>query len=122
MVGANTTFEYATLALGAVSDALVAIVSGRRWDRITGATFLTSLLLLGGIVPRQWLNRLTMIDLLNRWTGYVHLAPSEAYQYYGFPMVGLALLVVAIWRLQPARDRSRVPSPARAPFRIQSGA
>jgi len=109
IVSPNTIFEYATLALGAVSYALVAIVINRRWDKGAVVPFLTSLLLLGGIVPRQWLNRLTMIDLLTRWTGQVHLSPSEAYQYYGFPLVGLSLLVVAIWRLQPADNELRAP-------------
>jgi glycosyl transferase family 87 len=102
IVSPNTIFEYATLALGAVSYAFVAIIASRRRDSGTVLTFLTSLLLLGGLVPRQWLNRLTMIDLLNRFTGYSHLTWSEAYQYCGFPLIGLSLLVVAIWRLQPA--------------------
>jgi hypothetical protein len=100
----NTIFEYATLALGAVSYVMVALVS-RRPDKFTAALFLTSLVLLGGVVPRHWLNRLTLIDLLQRWTGHVHLTASEAYQYFGFPLAGLSLLAVAIWRLQPALDQ-----------------
>jgi Glycosyltransferase family 87 len=97
----NTIFEYATLALGAVSYAFVALAAAPRHDARATAAFTASLLLLGGILPRQWLNRVTAIDLLNRWSGHVHLMPSEGYQYYGFPLLGLVLLAATIWRLQP---------------------
>jgi hypothetical protein len=100
----NTTFEYATLALGAVSYAFVALAAAPRNDARAIVAFTASLLLLGGILPRQWLNRVTAIDLLNRWTGHVHLMPSEGYQYYGFPLLGLLLLAATIWRLQPTPE------------------
>ncbi len=98
----NTIFEYSTLALGAISYVFMCVcgASGPR-ALVTRATLLASLTLLGGVLPRQWLNRLTMIDALNRWTGYTHLMPSEGYQYYCFPLAGLLLLMAAIWRLRP---------------------
>jgi hypothetical protein len=60
-----------------------------------------SLFLIGDLVPRQWLNWLTMVDVLKHATGAVHLSASEAYQYYCFPLAGLILLTLAIWRLEP---------------------
>ena len=106
----NTTFEYATLVLGSISYALVRLVGSpprveadpRTWGYLGGAMFL-----LGVLLPRQVLNRLTFVNTLNRWTGYTHLTPSEAYQYYCFPLLGLLLLVAALWRLRPL-----VPRPA----------
>lgn len=92
----NTIFEYTTLALGAVSYALTAAVGTWRRSRTPIALLVASLFLLGGIVPRQVLNRLTLVNRLNAWTGHTHLMPSEAYQYYGFPLVGLVLLATAI--------------------------
>lgn len=109
----NTTFEYATLALGAISYALIAVTrfpapEGSRavtWLSLGGAMFF-----LGVLLPRQVLNRLTFVGALSRWSGYTHLSPSEAYQYYCFPLLGLFLLAFAIWRLQPPRVGRAVPA------------
>lgn len=57
--------------------------------------------LLGVLLPRQLLNRLTFAAALSRWSGYTHLTPSEAYQDHCFPLFGLFLLAAAIWRLRP---------------------
>jgi Glycosyltransferase family 87 len=105
----NTTFEYITIALGAVSYAFVRIVLNEDHERRPFATrlsFLLSLFLIGGLVPRQWLNRLAMIDRMRPWTGTMHLSASEAYQYYGFPLVGLVLLTFTLWRLKPDGART----------------
>ena len=102
LVSPNTTFEYATLALGAMSYALVRIVGSESPLRRTGTwDFVAAMLLLGVLLPRQVLNRLTFIDTLNRLTGYTHLTASEAYQFYCFPLFGLMLLTAALWRLRP---------------------
>lgn len=94
----NTIFEYNTLALGAISYAFVSVAMppGRHWGG--WLSFGAALLLLGGVVPRTLLSRLTLVTVLNDWTGNVHLTPSEAYQYYCFPLAGLALLALTIWR------------------------
>ena len=102
IVSPNTIFEYVTIALGAVSYAFVRIALSEHRVTARWVAFAASLLLVGGLVPRQWLNRLTMVDLLNQWTGHTHLTGSEAYQYYGFPLAGLLLLVCTTWRLEPA--------------------
>ena len=92
----NTIFEYTTIALGAISYAFVKVAVIER-DRPSGwLLFITSLLLVGGLLPRQWLNRVTMIDVVNRWAGHAHLTASEAYQYYCVPLIGLALLLVVL--------------------------
>jgi hypothetical protein len=98
----NTIFEYTTLALGALSYAFVRIALAERRNTGSWALFVASLFLLGGVAPRPLLNRLTMIAALNEWTGNVHLTPSEAYQYYCFPLVGLVLLALTIVRATPA--------------------
>jgi hypothetical protein len=107
IVSPNTIFEYVTIALGAVSYAFARIALSDRRVTPSWVAFVVSLLLIGGLVPRQVLNRLTMIAVLNRWTGHTHLTASEAYQYYGFPLAGLLLFLCTMWRLEPA---TRVPS------------
>jgi hypothetical protein len=99
----NTVFEYLAIGLGAVSYVLVRLLVSAQRHVVTWCLFIISLLLTGGIVPRQWLNWLTMIETLQRWTGLTHLTPSEAYQYYCFPLLGLLLLLVAMWRLAPQK-------------------
>lgn len=108
----NTTFEYATLALGTISYALVraagfgAPVENRRLNWLTlGA----AMFFLGVLLPRQLLNRLTFVETFTRWSGYKHLTPSEAYQYYCLPLLGLVLLTAAIWQIQPRGPRPSVP-------------
>jgi hypothetical protein len=97
----NTVYEYLTIALGAISYALVRLVGSERRNGAAWLSFAASLFLLGGIVPRQWLNRLTMMGALQEWTQLTHLTGSEAYQYYCIPLAGLGLLLLAIWRLRP---------------------
>jgi hypothetical protein len=112
----NTTFEYATLVLGALSYAVVEISGSnvrarsrrRSWVALGGA-----MLLLGVLLPRQVLNRLMFVEALSRWSGYVHLTASEAYQYYCFPLAGLFLLAAAIWMLRPEEVGSRPTTAAR---------
>ena len=105
----NTTFENITLALGTISFVAVEAFRSRRrlaGDYVTLVCVVGALLLLGALVPRGLLNRVTLVPLLVRWSGYEHLTPSDAYDYYCFPLVGLFLLLAAIWRLQPAPERA----------------
>jgi len=98
MLSPNTIFEYVTLALGAISYAFVRLALAGRRNMSTWFLFVASLFLLGGLVPRTLLSRLTLVAVINDWTGNVHLTPSEAYQYYCFPLAGLLLLALTIWR------------------------
>jgi hypothetical protein len=105
IVSPNTTFEYATLALGAISYCIVRVSGASSRDARDPLAWVclgSSMLLLGVLLPRQVLNRVTFVEALNRYTGYTHLTPSEAYQYYCFPLAGLVLLTAALWRLRPA--------------------
>lgn len=102
----HTAFEYITLALGAVSYAIVrmgttTLPPGQRG--ITWLSLAAALFLLGVLVPRTVQNKLVLVELINRWTGYTHFTPSEAYQYYCFPLGGLILLAVGLWRLGPVK-------------------
>jgi len=108
----NTTFEYATLVLGAISFALVELTSGRPFAAPAGLSLAVAMLLLGVLLPRQVLNRLTFAGTISLWSGYAHLTASEAYQYYCFPLAGLFLLGAAIWNLQPPAS---APTPAPDP-------
>jgi hypothetical protein len=101
----HTAFEYLTLALSAISYAFVRAVTTTlpAEHRVTTRLWLAaSMCLLGVLLTRGMLNRLTFVTALNRWTGYTHLTPSEAYQYYCFPLAGLILLAVALLQLEPA--------------------
>jgi hypothetical protein len=108
----QTAFEYTTLGLGALSFVFVRLI--RRPTRIAALFFGAAAFFLGAIVPRSVLNRLTAIDLINRWTGYTHLTPSEAYQYYGFPLLGLVLLVAVLWMLRSPITAPVISTPASA--------
>jgi Glycosyltransferase family 87 len=117
----NTVYEYLTIALGAISYAFVRLVYSDRPNVAGSLSFIASLFLLGGIVPRQWLNRLTMMDALKQWTQLTHLTASEAYQYFCIPLAALVLLLVTIWRLQPplqtcaaGSELSRASDPVRS--------
>jgi hypothetical protein len=100
----QTAIEYTTLALTAFSYILVRLIddwpSGVAWPRLTGAA---ATLLVGGLVPRQALNRIVPVDALMRSSGYTHSTPSEAYQFFGFPFLGLLLTVICLWQLRPSQ-------------------
>jgi hypothetical protein len=104
IVSPNTTFEYATLALGALSYAIVRLRGTDAYlepHRRTWIFLGASMFFLGVLLPRQLLNTVTFVGALSRHSGYTHLSPSEAYQYYCFPLLGLVLLTAALWRLRP---------------------
>ena len=100
----NSAMEYITLMLGACSYALVRVVALEPSARaaVTSSTLAAAMLLMGALLPRQVLNRLTPIGPLTRLAGTTFLTPSEAYQFFCFPLLGLILLGVTIWRVRPA--------------------
>jgi hypothetical protein len=102
----NTIFEYLTIALGATSYVFVRLIRSVRRDVLASSTFVASLLLMGGLLPRQLMNRIVFVGWLQRWTGATHLTESEAYQYYALPLVGLVLLTIALGRLEPSHRAS----------------
>ena len=95
--------DYMVLTLGAFSFVLAACLVERSATNWT--VFGLAVLLVANIVPRGLFAQLMLIDPLLAWTGYHHLTRAEAYQYFGFPLLGLLVLVVAWHRLSPTVDR-----------------
>lgn len=99
--------DYMVLTLGAFSFVLAGcLLYG---DRRAWIDFAIATLLVGNIVPRDPFSQMMLIDHWSRWSGYEHLLRAEAYQYYGFPLLGLLLLTRAWHRLaHPAHPTTRV--------------
>ena len=89
--------DYMILTLGAFSFVLAGCMLAR--DRASWIAFAIAVLLVGNLLPRGVFSRLVLIDPLMTLTGYEHLTRSEAYQYFGFPLLGLLVLVWAWKRL-----------------------
>jgi hypothetical protein len=99
IVAPQASHDYMVLTLGAFSFALAvcAAVSRPPW-----IAFAAAVLLVANIAPRALFARLVLIDWLVRTSGYVHLTRAEAYQYFGFPLLGLGFLVLALLHLREA--------------------
>lgn len=94
--------DYMVLGLVAFSYVLAGcMVYG---NRALWIQFVIAVLLVGNIVPRGVFSRLMLIDPLMSFTGYEHLMRSEAYQYFGFPLLGLLVLCRVWLRLAGAAD------------------
>jgi hypothetical protein len=92
--------DYMVLTLGAFSFVLAGCMlfgTTARWTE-----FAIAVLLVGNVVPRGLFSR--VIDPLVAITGYEHLTRSEAYQYFGFPLLGLLVLARAWHGLSKADD------------------
>lgn len=83
--------DYMVLTLGAFSYVLAGCML--YGSRAAWIEFAIAVLLVGNILPRGLFARLLLIDPLMTWTGYTHLTRSEAYQYFGFPLLGLLFLL-----------------------------
>jgi hypothetical protein len=109
----QTAFEYTTLALGAFSYGVVRLcASMRQASALAWASFAGAVFLVANIVPRTLVARVLMIDRINQWTMYGQLSPTEGFQYYGFPLLGLLLLVVSLCALAAQSSSARVSAPA----------
>jgi hypothetical protein len=99
LVAPATAYEYMILALIAFSavGALMLTDDRLRGDRRLVGLLVAALVLVGIVLPRQLFNRLLPLDWLNRMAGNMHLTPSEAYQAYGFPTLGLLCLAGVLW-------------------------
>ncbi|HKB12631.1 MAG TPA: glycosyltransferase family 87 protein [Vicinamibacterales bacterium] len=105
----QASHDYMVLSLGAFSFALALCVRGdARWPSFVAAT-----LLVANVVPRGLFARLVLIDPIVRATGFQHLTRAEAYQYFGFPLLGLLLLVINLaLATPPAAGLARDEAPA----------
>lgn len=89
--------DYMVLTLGAFSFVLAGcLLAGRRAPWVD---FALATLLVGNVLPRGLFSRLLLIDPAMQWSGHEHLMRAEAYQYFGFPLLGLLLLTRAWDRL-----------------------
>jgi hypothetical protein len=96
--------DYMVLSLGAFSFVLAGCML--YGTRAAWIEFAIAVLLVGNIVPRGMFSRIMLIDPLMALTGYHHLTRSEAYQYFGFPLLGLLVLTHVWLRLSDAEARS----------------
>lgn len=98
--------DYMILALGAFSYVLAGcLLYG---SRAAWIEFAVAVLLVANIIPRGLFSRLVGIDPLMAFTGYTHLTPSEAYQFFGFPLLGLLVLLKCWARVaDEAREQAR---------------
>jgi hypothetical protein len=94
--------DYMVLGLGAFSFVLAACML--YGTRVSWIEFAIAVLLVGNVVPRGVFSRLVLIDPVIAFTGYGHLMRSEAYQYFGFPLIGLLVLVRTWMRLAEAGE------------------
>jgi hypothetical protein len=94
--------DYMVLTLGAFSYVLAGcLLRAGTWLWIE---FALAVLLVANIVPRGVFGRIVFADATMRALGAGHLVVAEAYQYLGFPLAGL-LLLLHVW--------SRVAAPPR---------
>jgi hypothetical protein len=96
--------DYMVLTLGAFSYVLAGCM--RYGTRAAWIEFGIAVLLVGNILPRGLFAQLMLIDPLMSWTGYTHLTRSEAYQYFGFPLLGLLVLLKCWARVTALEQRA----------------
>jgi hypothetical protein len=95
--------DYMVLTLAGFSLSLAACESLNTRD--LRASFVVALLLVANVAPRGLFSRAVLIDPLMRITGYTHFTRAEAYQYFGFPLLGLLLLVYTLVRVRDIDDQ-----------------
>ena len=100
--------DYMVLGLVAFSFVLAACML--YGSRAAWIEFAIAVLLVGNVLPRGAFSRLVLIDPLMAFTGYGHLMRSEAYQYFGFPLLGLLVLARAWIRLSD--EENAIPAGA----------
>lgn len=103
--------DYMVLTLGAFSAVLAGCVM--YGGAVNWAAFGIGTLLVGNVLPRGLFSQLVLIDPMIQWAGYQHLTRAEAYQYFGFPLLGLLVLVWAWTRVSemPAHRSVELTNP-----------
>jgi len=86
--------DYMVLALGAFSFVLAGCMF--RGDRQSWIEYAIAVLLVGNVLPRGLFARLIGVGAASRFAGHEHLTSAEAYQYFGFPLLGL-LILLHVW-------------------------
>jgi len=104
----QTGIDYQTLLLPAFSFALAACVAfpDLRRDMTMMLSYGGAVVLVANIVPRSVVVRVSGVGWLLRLNHYTHLTTLEGFSYYGYPLLGMLLLVVALMRI---RDHETLP-------------
>lgn len=101
--------DYMVLTLGAFSYVLAGcMLRAGAW---VWAEYAVAVVLVGNVIPRGVFARVIGIGPLSRFAGHQHLMPAEAYQYFGFPLLGL-LILLHVWTQVADLDRSDGARPA----------
>ena len=111
----QTGIDYQTLALIAFSFVLVAALAlpELRRDRLLLVTYAGAIVLVANIVPRSVIVRLSGVSRVLAWNHYTHLTPLEGFSYYGYPLLGLILMAVALMRVRRLLGTGSVAAVAR---------
>ena len=98
----QTGIDYQILLLPAFSFALAALVAfpELRRDITMLVAYGGALVLVANIVPRSVVVRVSGVGWLLRLNHYTHLTTLEGYSYYGYPLLGMMLLIVALLRIR----------------------
>lgn len=99
--------DYMVLALGAFSYVLAGCML--RADKWLWAEFAIAVLLVANVLPRGLFARLIGVGAMSRIAGAEHLLPAEAYQYFGFPLLGLLILLHVWTRVADGSRGGKVP-------------
>jgi hypothetical protein len=86
--------DYMVLTLGAFSYVMAGCLLRR--DVSLWMQFTIAVLLVGNVLPRTIFGRLLLVDYGMSAAGHEHLQLAEAYQYFGFPLLGL-LVLLRVW-------------------------
>lgn len=108
----NTTHEYMLLVLPSYATAIWLFWSERpiRWPAAALAALVASTFLVGTILPMEAVIRILPLGLLRDLTGQHVTDLSQSYRFYGFPLVGLLLLLgLFVWleRVTPFKREVR---------------
>ena len=94
LLAPQISHDYMILTLGAFSYVMAGCFVRRQ--RSLWVAFVIAVLLVGNVVPRGLFGRIVLADRLAPLIGGDHLLVAEAYQYFGFPLIGLIVLLM-VW-------------------------
>lgn len=99
LLAPSIAFEYMLLSLLAFSVVLASFVVDPELPRrrLALGCFGVAVLLIANLVPRRIINQLLPVAAISRLMGTSHFTLSEAYQYYGFPLLGMCSLLATLW-------------------------
>jgi hypothetical protein len=98
----QSAFHYMILALPALSFVVVSVVEEWQPGRSVAPLLAAGVVfLIPNLAPRTVINAMLPLDTLRQWSGYTFLNQSEIYQYFGFPLLGMLLMIAYLWVVAP---------------------